>query len=69
MRWFMRQDKIYLGPVTDPDLNRLMTDPLISNKAGIACMAGGSRVETYVTIPRHGFLPEMVKAIVTEEGR
>lgn len=49
MRWFIRNDRFYLGPVTDNQIDLLLSMPKLKS-AGISCMAGNGKVETYVTL-------------------
>jgi len=49
MRWFIRNDRFYLGPVSDSQIDVLLSMPKLRS-AGISCMAGNGKVETYVTL-------------------
>lgn len=50
MRWFLRDNKFYIGPVSDLQIDVLLTrDPFAS--CGIACRADAGKVETYLTLP------------------
>ena len=48
MYWFLRDEKIYIGPVNDIQLDTITVQLLNS---GIACRANNGSVATYVTIP------------------
>lgn len=50
MRWFLRDKKFYIGPVSDYEMDALLIKAP-SDKVGMACQAGSGKVETYVTIP------------------
>lgn len=50
MKWFMRDSKIYIGPVSDSQIDALRTRPILSN-SGVACRAGHGNVDVYLTLP------------------
>jgi hypothetical protein len=50
MKWFMRDSKIYVGPVADSQIDVLQTRPLFE-RSGVACRAGNGTVELYLTLP------------------
>lgn len=50
MRWFQRDHKFYIGPVTDLQIDMLKSNPLLEN-SGVSWSADRGRVEAYVTVP------------------
>ncbi len=50
MRWFKRDNRFYIGPVSDNQIDLLLSQPRLEN-GGVACMADRGKVETYVTVP------------------
>lgn len=50
MRWFLRDNKFYIGPISDTQIDNLMSNDGFSS-CGIACRADSGKVETYLTMP------------------
>ena len=59
MRWFKKDNRVYVGPLSDDQIDHLMSS-MVDRGAGIACMAGSGRVETYVTLPED---PTVIKTL------
>lgn len=51
MRWFLRDNKFYIGPISDMQIDELMSKDAFSS-CGIACRAASGKVETYLTMPQ-----------------
>ena len=51
MRWFQRDSRVYIGPVTELQMDILRTRPVPSS-SGIACQAADGKVEMYLTLPQ-----------------
>jgi hypothetical protein len=51
MRWFQRDSRIYIGPVTELQMDVLRTRPVLAS-SGIACQAAHGKVEVYLTLPQ-----------------
>lgn len=67
MRVFQRDDKFYLGPVSDHLIERLLSRNDLSSFAGVACRASGRQVETYVTLPINRVSKKDVDMICMQE--
>jgi len=50
MHWFQRGSRIYIGPVTDLQMDLLRSRPALE-KSGIACQAEKGKVDVYLTLP------------------
>ena len=50
MRWFQRDSRIYIGPVTELQMDLLRSRPILE-KSGIACQATRGKVDVYLTLP------------------
>lgn len=50
MRWFLRDGKFYVGPLSDVQLDDIMSKKVFTS-CGIACRADSGKVETYLTVP------------------
>lgn len=50
MRWFLRDNKFYIGPISDMQIDEFMSKDIFRS-CGIACSAGSGKVETYLTVP------------------
>ena len=50
MRWFLRNNRFYIGPVSDLQIDILLSTDRFPS-CGIACQADSGKVETYLTIP------------------
>lgn len=59
MRWFLRDEKIYIGPVSDIQLDTISSQ--IPN-SGIACYASSKSIETYVTVHVSSIMPTDLSA-------
>lgn len=53
MNWFKRDTKLYIGPVSDSQIDDLLSNPRLVG-CGISCIAGGGKVETYLTVKDSG---------------
>lgn len=51
MRVFQRDNKFYVGPVNDQEIDAILSRRDFSSMAGIACRADGRQVDTYITLP------------------
>ena len=47
---FIKNQKIYVGPLTDSQLDKLKTLPELT-QSGIACSATKEKIEMFLTIP------------------
>lgn len=50
MRWQLNNEKYYIGPVTESQIDQFKKSTLFEN-SGIACMAQNGKVEIYITLP------------------
>ena len=50
MHWFVRNKRVYLGPIDNTHLLSIQSDPLLKN-CGYACLADKAKVEIYLTLP------------------
>lgn len=49
MRWQLNNEKYYIGPVTESQIDKLTASSFFKN-SGIACIAGNGKVELYITV-------------------
>lgn len=50
MNWFIRNRKVYIGPVTDTQASILKNYNLFK-ECGVSCSASPDKVEMYLTMP------------------
>lgn len=65
MNWFKRDSKLYIGPVSDSQIDDLLSHPKLSG-CGISCLAGGGKVETYLTVRDTGIDVRVINDIKRE---
>lgn len=50
MRYFQRDNRFYIGPLTENQIDVLRTNTFLAD-SGIACQASSNKVEVFLTLP------------------